>query len=95
MPSSPPEGIGPGTDYPTGRCGVPPNLPGAEVENPPPPPGTTPVPPPQAPPRSWADPLRLIRIIIDLWEKDPEGAKEVQDFARDKLAEINKKISEL
>ncbi len=87
-------GEGPGTPMDTTPVGTPPPLPGVGPNaptQPPPygPPGTEkPTSPPAPVPAFWQDPVRIIRAILDLWEKSPKDALEAHAFVQAKLAKI-------
>ena len=53
-----------------------------------PPPGSGPHPAPGPVPASWQDPIRIIRVVLDLAEVDIEEARRIHDWAQAKLEQI-------
>lgn len=66
-------------------------LPGVHLtpEQLPPLPGSGPQPERVTVPAFWQDAGRIAADVLELYARDPQRAKEVWDFARAKLAEIN------
>lgn len=67
---------------------TPPTLPLPSTNPAPAPPHTTQVGPKPAVPQEWSNPVRIIRVILDLYETDPNAAFELSQLARQKLADI-------
>lgn len=80
-----------GGKAPQGKNAPLPSLPGVGThpDGPPPNnPGDYPQPVNPEVPKTWADPVRIIRLVLDLYEQDPAEATRIHDFARKKLAEM-------